>query len=525
MMRIKHSFRLAILVLCPAGLVQASGWNFTPYITLGEIYTDNVTLAPDGAEQDDFVTFLNPGFSLRRDKGRVKANVAYQMQNLFYASNSDFNDTFHRLDALGEAEVLRDHFYIDAASSVSQQVINAQQAAAISNHSVTDNRSDVITASVSPYVRQKFGSSTQALARYRYGIVNYNDDDVEGFTSDANVNSGLVALGSPPEGKRLSWLGAYNYQRVNYDSFDTADTFQQAGVRLDYQLARAIGLVALGGYEDDKFERETTGLEPRGTFWEAGLRLDPGPRDLLEARYGERFFGNTYFFSWAHTGRRFATQIAYSEDVTTLAQSLLGDSAELLEYEVLNSDFDNALDTMDASGSAFGANNTINPGTGLPVDGVNGGSAVDPTTGSPLDGLSLTSAVYVAKRLDANIALSSAKTDTRIEVFQEDRDFKGAAARNDERAQGDERVRGIQALLQWHFAARTDFFTGADYAREHFSVNDSTDDLFRVSLGLQHLFGSRTYGRLAGVRTERNSDDNLDEYTENAVILSVARSF
>lgn len=518
MISINHLVPIVGILICPTTLVHAANWNFTPYVSLAEIYTDNVRLAPRGDEQDEFITVVNPGFSLRRDEGRIRANVAYQMQNLFYARDSDANETFHQLDALGVAEILREHFFIDAASSISQQVIDAEQAAPLSNRSVTGNRTDVVTASVSPYLRQEFGS-TQALARYRYGIVNFDDSDVAGITNDATVNGESVAIGSPPSAKRLSWLGAYDRKRVDFDGINAADVFEQAGLRFDYRLTRTLGLVGLGGYEDDQFRRTGNTLDPNGTFWEAGVRLEPGARDLIEARYGERFFGNTVFFSWDHTGRRFATQIAYSEDVTTVAQSLLGDTQELLDYGVLNPSADTIPSSIATSASPFTDSTGIDPDTGLPIGGADGASATDPSTGLPLGGLSLTSDVFVAKRLEASIAFDGAKTETRINIFQEDRNFENATINKDERA------RGIQALFDWQFASRTDLIAGADYAREHFGGNDSTADLLRFSLGLQHVIGPRTFGRLAGERTQRTSDDNLDEYTENAVILSVTHQF
>lgn len=505
-------------ILCPSALLHAASWNFTPYVTLGEIYTDNVTLAPEDDEQDDFVTFVNPGFSLRRDEGRVRANVAYQMQNFFYAKNDDSNQTFHQLEAVGIAEILREHFFVDAAASISQQIIDAEQAAALSNRSVTGNRTDVVTAGISPYLREEFGS-TQALARYSYDIVDFNDNDVAGVTNDTTVNSGLLAIGNPPSEKRLSWLGAYDHERVDFKDTDAADVFEQAGVRLDYRLTRTIGLVGLGGYEDNKFESPSPAPEPRGPFWEAGIRLEPGARDLIEARYGEHFFGNTLFFSWEHAGRRFTTQVAYSEDITTVAQSLLGDTGEQLDYGILDSSADDSVATSVAARTSPLTDSTaIGPDTGLLAGGANG-SAIDPNTGLPLEGLSLTSDVFVAKRLAGTVAFNTAKTDTRINIFQEDRDFEDTGVRKDERA------RGIQALCDWHFAARTDLIAGADYVRETFGENDRTADLIRFSLALQHVIGARTFGRLEAEGTKRNSDDSLDEYTESALILSLTYQF
>lgn len=509
-------FRILItsVLLGPTCAVQAANWAFTPYVTLGEIYTDNVTLAPEGQEQEDFITLINPGFLLTREQGRVRANIAYQMQNLFYAKESDFNETHHQLDALGVAEIAPEHLYIDATTSISQQVIDPQQVAATENRSVTGNRTDVTTASISPYIRHDFGTSTQGLARYRYGIVDFDESEVGNQADDATLNGGLIALGSNPEGRRFGWLAAYNNEQVHYDNIDASDTFQKAGLRLDFGLTSKLGLVAIGGYEDNKFERSTTTFDPDSSFWSAGFTLDPTSHDRIQALYGERFFGNTYLFSWEHRARRFATQVNYSEDVRTVAQSLLGDTGQFLEYGILDSSGDVTGNT-----SANPINNTaLDPQTGLPVGGLPDGSGVDPISGLPLGGLSLSTELFVAKRLDASILIETAKTNTQFTVFQEDREFNDSALSNDER------VRSAQAVFSWRFASRTEALAGADFARFDFDDDDETADLIRFTVGLQHDIGTRTQARIQATRAQRESDD-LNEYVENAVVATVTRSF
>ncbi|MGH8501176.1 MAG: TIGR03016 family PEP-CTERM system-associated outer membrane protein [Gammaproteobacteria bacterium] len=514
MKRIKTFVVLAGIMLSQAAPAEAANWNFTPYLVLGQAYTDNVSQAPKGEEQDEFISLLNPGFFLIRDQGRVRANIAYQMQNLYYAKESDF-ETFHQLDAFGVAEVAQDHVFIDASSSISQQVIDARQAAPVSNLSLNDNRADVFTAAVSPYVRQQFGATTEAIARYRYGIVDFDDDEAGGVTDDITVNGGLLGVGALPEERRYGWLAAYSQERVGREDTDAVDTFERAGLRLDYMLTRVIGLTALGGYEENDFESTTvTDFNTKGEYWEAGVRLQPTSQDLIEARYGERFFGNTFFFSWDRLGRRFATRIAYTEDVTTVAQSLLGGSDQLLSYGILRpADGGQMLGGANAPRGYQGV--SIDPDTGLPEPG----TPIDPDTGLPVGGLSLTSEVFVSKRLDAGVTFNTAKTATEINLFQEDRDFLGVTESEDER------VRGIETLLTWHLTSRTDLLAGADFARQDFEESEQSADVIHFRLGLQRFIGSRTFARLEGRRTQRESEDGLDEFVENAVVVTATRLF
>lgn len=506
------------------GPATAANWNFTPYLSLGEIYTDNVELAPESEERSEFVTLLNPGFTLFRDQGRVRANVGYQMQNFYYAKESDFQN-FHQLDAFGIAEIAREHFFIDAASSISQQIIDASQAGALNNRSITGNRTDVFTATVSPFLRQEIGSFAQAGARYRYGIVEFDDEEVEAFdenivNDDATIHSGVLGLGKPPDERGLGWLAAYSRERVEFENADAANTFEQAGLRLDFPVTPAVGLVVLGGYENNDFAQTTTSIDPDGGFWEAGVQWEPSSRDLIEARFGERPFGETYFFSWNRIGRRFSTDILYDEDVTTSAQSLLG-GGSLLNYAILAPPTDVGATPPQVPGFPIDDDSEIDPDTGLPIGGVPGDGAIDPGTGLPIGRLSLTSNVFVTKRLDAGITYTTAKTSTRINVFHEDREFDETAPIQDERS------RGGGVLILWRTGSRTDVFAGVAYGRTYSSQDDveRTADLIRARLGLQRLISARAVGRLEGVRTERTTDNSSGEYVEHAVTLTFTLLF
>lgn len=499
-----------------------AAWDFTPFLSLGETYTDNVALDPEGQERDEFITFLSPGFTLFRDQGRVQANVGYQMQNFYYAKTGNFRSS-HRLDAFGIAEVAREHFYIDGAARISQQVVDASQAGALDNRSTAGNRTDAFAASVSPFLRQEIGSFAQASARYRYGIVEYDDQEVEQFgnvtNGDATVHSGILGLGKPPEQTGLGWLAAYSRERVKYENADAANTFQQAGARVDVPVTTTVALVALGGYETNDFAQTTTSIDPDGGFWEAGLHWQPNARNSIEARYGERPFGETYYFSWDRLGSRFSTAVSYRENVTTQAQGLLGGGmgggGQVLNYGILAPPTGAGAASPQISGFSGGGGTEIDPGTGLPI-GEGPGGGIDPNTGLPIGGLGLTSNVFVSKQLQASVTYSTAKTTTNINVFQQEREFDETVATEDARS------RGGRVLVGWRTGSRTDVFAGAEYARQDFTRNDVplSSDLIRARFGLQRLIGTTAAGRLEGVRTERTTDDNTGEYVEHAVTLS-----
>ncbi|ADE16291.1 PEP-CTERM system associated protein [Nitrosococcus halophilus Nc 4] len=104
--------------------VDAAEWNFIPIFGVGEVYTDNVTLAPSGEEQDEFITQIIPGFSLQGIGSHLKLRANYRMQNLLYAEQSSRNTTFHQLQAAATAELIERHFFFDIRSTVFQALVS-----------------------------------------------------------------------------------------------------------------------------------------------------------------------------------------------------------------------------------------------------------------------------------------------------------------------------------------------------------------------------------------------------------------
>ncbi|ADJ28643.1 PEP-CTERM system associated protein [Nitrosococcus watsonii] len=103
---------------------NGSEWKFTPLLAGGEIYTDNVTLAPRGEEESDFITQITPGFFLRGTGSRLRLGANYFMQNLLFAKDSDRNTTFHRFLGSARAELAEDHLFFDLRASVFQALVS-----------------------------------------------------------------------------------------------------------------------------------------------------------------------------------------------------------------------------------------------------------------------------------------------------------------------------------------------------------------------------------------------------------------
>jgi hypothetical protein len=458
------------LINCTS-IVHAARWEFTPSIIGAATYSDNIGLDPVGEEEEDYIFQVNPAFEAKRQGPRLESTFNYLMQNVFYVKESDSNGTFHQFSGDATGEVLRETFFIDAATTFSQQIIDPEGRVSNSNINRTDNFSDTFTASVSPYWQQRVGNFALANLRYSYNIVHYldkeNPNNIDNNIEDSREHNVNVDLTDALQ-RRLTWALRYEWDQIDFED-DRADRYQHIELELDYQVTRIVGLIALGGYEKNEFESNVSTAPPDGEFWEVGVRLEPTPRDFFEARYGHRFFGDIKSFEWTHTGRRITTEFRYSEDLTTGNQVL--------------------VDTE------------FTPGQGINTD-------VPRRRGE----------VLVDQRFDAIITFKLPKSILEINGFHARREFQTSAETD--------RNTGAGLSWEWQFRPRTQFAINLYHARNRFGGgNDEKNEDSWIELELAEQFGPRTEGYIQATHRRRDADQSEDEYRENTVLFGVIRTF
>jgi uncharacterized protein (PEP-CTERM system associated) len=456
-----------------ASVVHAASWDFTPSIIGAATYSDNIGLDPEGEEEEDYLFQINPAFKAKHQGQRLESTFNYLMQNILSIKNNDNNETFHQFFGNATGEVLRETFFVDAITTFSQQIIDPEGRVSDNNINRTGNRSDTFTANISPYWQQRLGNFAQAKIRYAYGIVDYLDkedsNNIDNNIQDSREHNVHLDLTDPLQ-RRLTWALTYDWDQVDFKDNRT-DKFQNIGLELDYQLTQIVSLIALGGYEKNEFERNVSTTPPEGEFWEVGVGLQPTPRDFVEARYGNRFFGDVKTFEWTHTGRRITTDFRFSEELTTGNQVLL------------DTDF--------------------TPGQRINTD-------VSRRRGE----------VFVGRRFDAIITYDLPKSVLKINGFYARREFQTSAETD--------RNTGAELSWEWQFRPRTQFTIDLYHARNKFGGDNgdarNNEDSW-IELELAEQFGPRTEGYIQATYRRRDADQSEDEYQEKAISLGVIRTF
>lgn len=496
-------WRLPLVLAVAAGTSPASAgvWHFHPRLDLAETYTDNVALSPRD-ERAEWVTEVNPGFSLDGQSGRAKLNLNYRLQNLFYANEGGYGSN-HQLAANGNVEVAREFFFVDARSTISQQIIDPNTSLPLDNIN-RGNRANVITYGVSPYIRLRAGP-------YAEGELRYSADQVvneSAAASDALTTRYSARLNSGRAFTRLNWGLDFFHEDMNRsDVFDTRRESASGVVR--YRLLRSFNALARAGYENN--DVPTTSRIRNGGYWSVGgewipnryltvsasegynyrdadVTLQPSVRTRFHVGYRDRTVGLNPGDVWnadlSHHTRRSTWRLSYLEDTTN-------------------------IQTLQLAGQQF-----------FVVFDANGNLIIDPRTGLPLvlvsNVFALTNEEFIRKRTQGTVTWNSGKTDWLLGVFNERREYQLSNRSED--------VVGVDTAWTWRFKPRTSSTLAAGWQRRNPSNTSSPDDLWHVSLGLSRAISTRTTSSLELRHTQRDFAAGSG-YDENRLMARLSMRF
>ncbi|SEP27342.1 TIGR03016 family PEP-CTERM system-associated outer membrane protein [Nitrosovibrio sp. Nv6] len=506
-------YSAVIVMLSLPSYADAAEWAVRPRLNLRETYTDNVTFRPEGSEISDFVTQINPGFSLTGVGRRFNVSANYLMNNLIYAEATNFTRTRHRLNARANAELVEDFFFVEGRSAITQQNISIAGPQAIDNVNVTGNRADVRTLSVSPYLRHRFKNFAVAELRYAHSIVSSSANTLRNSQGD----SFLARLDSGNDFNKFKWGVNYSNQMVHFDRSDRTIELERSIVNVQYMFTPQFGLTGTGGYERNSFI--SIKGSPSSPIWTAGFTWTPSERTSVVANAGQRFFGDTYYALARHRTRLSVWDLSYNENITTFNQQALfgsgfnvGDSlSQLLAAQNPNlnpgiiQQHSDALLGPDFSGSFFGPSNF------------------------------LTNRLFLQKRLQASVALNGARNTIVLRGFNMTREAYSPESADAELIGETNaallrhtRQTGGNATWIYRISQLTSANLNLGYTRFAFLNTDREDDLRILRLSITKRFPHilpNLNGMIQLRRNERDSNRVGADYRENAIIASLNMSF
>ena len=285
------------------------------------LFVGNINLAENSEDEVDVAGIeLAPGIFATYRSARADAKLDYSFIGRAF-EDDDYDAASHLLSANGSYIAVQDVFFIDAQAGYSDSIIDP---AISTNYGGTglfnrDNVTETASASITPRLSQRLGGF-QLDARYTYGRVWYFDsDDVSnsdqvfiGFNDDSEDQRAYVSLGTSDVENAATFKGFYEWQNSEFEQSQRY-RYERAGLDTSLRLTETLRLVADGGVETDLTETTTDGgLDSE--FWHVGFRWQPDSRTSLDARYGDRFFGESYSVDARYDGRWLTLRASYVED-------------------------------------------------------------------------------------------------------------------------------------------------------------------------------------------------------------------
>jgi uncharacterized protein (PEP-CTERM system associated) len=463
---------------------RAADWIITPSVSVTESFTDNSRVAPDNAERNsELTTTLTPGVTVRGTGARVQAAADYGLNANFFKNGTQADSFRNELTSTGRAELWEQSIFVDAQASVSRQVVDSTAASSSSTTGRENNRATTIAYNVGPSFRHHFGTWLETESRIDYSQVDVDNATVsntrtldERFTAHTGREFGRLQIGL--EGVNSKTMREGNSPAIRRQTVDTG---------YSYALSRQVALLAGVGYEH--IEDATLIDPPVGITWNVGAALTPDPQTSFRITGGERYAARNIDMDASYRlSSRTQFRASYRQLLLTTQQLIARDITRI------------GIDPNDPTQTQL-----IDLDTGLPFVPGN-------------ESFSLQSNTVRSDRFQAGVLATRGRNNYNLQGNVEKRKTEATGIQ--------QFVVGTTLGFGRQLTPRTRGSVNANYSNIDFGTTDGrVDDRYTFSLGLSYQLFRQTSLDLNFTRSQRFSDQDINDLTENAAFVRLNRTF
>ena len=286
--------------------LHAAKWDVSKSVSLNEVYTDNLRLANSGKESD-FITQVTPSISVNGKGARASVNFSGSLR--YDTGGRSSGSVTPNLRGKANTELVRDHFFVDATASITQNAIDPYGDIAVDNINKTGNVTTIYQFSVSPYYKIRIEDVGDLNVRYRYTDTSHSEGAASGsgksqFTADFNAAS---------KSSKFTW-GFNTNASSSSNSGGSNSNFGSANFTWGYQVNRRWQVNGSVGRDSNDYQSTRSSIS--GFSWTLNTNWTPNPRTSLRIGYGGRYFGSTPTLDFSYKSRRSTIKLGYSRTVT-----------------------------------------------------------------------------------------------------------------------------------------------------------------------------------------------------------------
>jgi len=473
-------------------------------LSVGEIYTDNVSLAPDPAKQSDWVTQITPAISIAATGERLRLNATYAPEIFYYARGQQDNQIFQRGSATASVELAKQLLFVDAGGRVDQYDASLQGPLTTSNVNTTTNRTTVRSFFASPYLRRDFGTEVQAEARFTKSVADSEDTSALSNSVADRVN---LRLNSGPAYKLLTWDIDYAKEAIDYENAQDVST-ELITANARQLMTPTVGLLTRIGY--DRYESGGAVPVSEGTSWSVGFDWTPSPTTRLAAAAGRRFYGDAYLLDFSHRTRLTGWSVTYSESVTTTRTEFFA-PATTTTAGYLNSLFASQFPDPVARQKVV---EDFIARTGIP-QGLNAQTNF------------FSNQLFLVRRWQASAGILGVRNVLIANAFRETSDALNSTqpGSGDFAASNTITQMGTSLAWNWRINGQNSWNMSATFGRNEFPGTSRMDNLTFMGMGLTRQLQPRLSGTVGYRRQQDRSNQSEFSYTENAIFATILMRF
>lgn len=506
----------------------APGWSFTPFLSISEAFNDNVYQTQSG-KKADFITYINPGLSVRGDTPRVQASLNYAPTAAIYASQSGQSYFGQNLNAYGLGTLVENTVFLDARAFAGLTPssggflvgpngfgnpgfggFGGNNLSTFSNLLGRDGQTQTYSFSVSPYVVERFGSAGTLTVAYRGSFSSQN--------SQYSDNTAFNASSIPVSGSLSNSNTFTNEELVQFVSGSALGRFQDTALfdssqligngvtdgayqtfitnKLGYAVTRVVAVFGELGYEDIGYPNGAPPVTIQDAVWAIGTTLTPDPASTITVGYGHRYGFNSAFLDGLYA-------ITARTSVYARYQTGLGTDLQTLQSLV-------ALSGTDPYGRVVDSN------TGAPL-----------FIGTPGVGLQGNGTLNRTRIFSAGITTSFDRDTVSLGLNGSDQTAIASAT-----GVPSGPSTSISGNLSWTHqiseAASTSLYFGYGKQKQSYAViagSDTTDTFFGALATYRYAFTPTLTGQAQYGYFQRDSALALRRFSQNVALIGLTKQF
>lgn len=342
----KSKLALTIATSLLVGNATAGEWQFTPSLSVNEIFTDNVNLT-NSNNQSSLVSQAGVDLSSSYESKLLNFNFSSNSVYAMYSHDHELDNDYHTLSSDFNLKLGRQGFALIGDINVDNR----------SRNNARNSLADIVSADTVQVERYSGGvaynvsnSRFNINSNIKYNLTNSEDDigNFEGYSSTIAFKNGTANTsvfwdinGQYQERKNQNQtaqsyrgeikVGFITTWKLNpflrYYDEDNSGTIQTGSSTESNSYGAGIRwLVTPRLYIDLSYNTpigNSFNLDgsKQKNYFDTSINWQPSVRTTLNANYSQRFFGDTYGLDFTHRNKRLTNKISYQEEVRSFTRS------------------------------------------------------------------------------------------------------------------------------------------------------------------------------------------------------------